>query len=86
MQATDEIHEQVQGVDQFEILVDGLNNQTSLQELISIIESVGREIDENREGYRADEMDHITLGWLRIVWEAHHLEGNQATLEPHWRE
>lgn len=57
--------------DDFDFLVKRMDNEESMHELISAVETVGQELREEMDTEVRD-IDDISLGWMRIAWEGHH--------------
>ena len=70
---TSQLHEPFQSHDSFESLLREINSLRNTHEQLVAIEGLGREIEEelpNKYSYHA----HLEIGWIRLLWEAHHEE------------
>lgn len=78
MYDTDQIHELFRKYDSFTILLEDLNSEQRRYELGSAIQATGKEIDQSLPDDFLHLSDH-DLGWIRLLWEAHHQEAEKAT-------
>ncbi len=72
MPSTKRIHEMVKQQDDFEEFLVSVNDDANFYELFTSVEGVGRETHFGSKIDTIDEIDHFILGWLRLLWEAHH--------------
>ncbi|MFC7059168.1 hypothetical protein [Halovenus salina] len=71
MPDTEQIHDLFKGEDNFEELVQGMDNEQSMDKLISSVETVGRELREELDE-EVIGIDDISIGWMLVTWEGHH--------------
>lgn len=82
MPETKLVHELFKEEGQFEKLVEEMDHRESMDDLLTSVEDVGRELREE-DGLDVSDIDDLTLGWMRIAWEGHHkaarLEGRSLS-------
>jgi hypothetical protein len=85
MANTEKIHKLVEEEDDFEEFLIAVNDQRKFYELFVSVEGVGRETGYELDLDTIEEIDHFMVGWMRLLWEAHH--GNPDKVrEPSFRD
>ena len=68
----DEVHQLVRSEAGFESFIEEVNDQASFYGVFVAVEKLGRETEPGLEQNTIGEIDYMMLGWLRLLWEAHH--------------
>ena len=85
MPDTEKIHKLVQEEDTFEEFLVAVNDQQKFYELFVAVEGVGRETGFDLDLETIQEIDHFMIGWMRLLWEAHHGDPDQVR-DPSFRD
>ena len=71
MPDTDRLHGPIRHYDSFSTLLDDVNSKRHTHEMLTGVEGVGTEIEENLPA----ELTHLSpmeIGWMWLLYEAHH--------------
>ncbi|MFB6185520.1 MAG: hypothetical protein ABEI86_01460, partial [Halobacteriaceae archaeon] len=78
---SDDIHELITEYDLFTELLEDLDTDRHSYEFLTAVEGVGKQIGE--AGVETEMLGDREVGWIRLLWEAHHEDGdhNKPTIE-----
>ena len=79
MPDTEQLHETISRYDSFAELLESADDEQHAHELLSAVEGVGVQIREVIDTEN-DELAALEIGWLRLIWEAHHTEEKLETV------
>jgi hypothetical protein len=81
MPDTEQLHDLFQDHDSFSELLKACDTEEQAFKLLSAVEGVGKQIEEVVQA-DCDDIGSLEVGWIRLLWEAHHEQDTEVNHTP----